>query len=261
MPSTIAQQGTVYLVGAGPGDPELLTLRAARLLATADVVFYDDLVPDAVLALCGPQVEQVSVGKRCGNARITQSGIHALLIEAARADRSVVRLKSGDPLIFGRAAEELDALATARIPVEIVPGVTALFAAGAALHLPLTDRRTASKLILLAGRHAADKTDAGSLWQGSLPVDATLAIYMPGRDLHRLAHDLLAAGLDLATPCAAISKAATPQQHVEAARLRDFANLVPGPAPLLVVVGPAVEAMLIAFSREALPNIPANPLP
>ncbi len=253
MPGTIAQQGTVYLVGAGPGDPELLTLRAARLLASADIVFYDDLVPDAVLALCGPQAEQVSVGKRCGNARITQSGIHALLIHAARANRSVVRLKSGDPLIFGRAAEELAALAEANIPVQIVPGVTALFAAGAALHLPLTDRRSASKLILMAGRHAADKTDAGPLWQGTIPPDATLAIYMPGRDLHRLAQDLLTAGIPPETPCVAISKAATPQQHVATARLRDFADLVPGPAPLLVVVGPAIEAALHACATENLP--------
>ena len=243
MPSTVAEQGTVYLVGAGPGDPELLTLRAARLLATADVVFYDDLVPDAVLALCGAQAAQVSVGKRCGNARITQAGIHTLLIEAAQARRSVVRLKSGDPLIFGRAAEELAALAEAKIPVQIVPGVTALFAAGAALQLPLTDRRSASKLVLLAGQHAANKTDAGPLWQGTLPADATLAVYMPGRDLQRLAQDLLACGVAPQTPCAAISNAATPQQQVGTALLRDFGALVPGPAPLLVVVGPAVSAL------------------
>ncbi len=252
MPSTVAQQGTVYLVGAGPGDPELLTVRAANLLATADIVFYDDLVSDAILALCGVQTERVSVGKRCGHARITQAGIHTLLLEAARAQRSVVRLKSGDPLIFGRAAEELVALAAAGVPVVIVPGVTALFAAGAALQLPLTDRRTASKLILMTGRHAADKTDAGPLWQGTLPADATLAVYMPGRNLERLAKDLMAAGLDAATPCVAISHAATPHQQVAAARLGDFERLVPGPAPLLLVVGPAVEAALRACTGEAL---------
>lgn len=244
LPSTIAQQGTVYLVGAGPGDPELLTLRAASLLATADVVFYDDLVPDAVLELCGVHTERVSVGKRCGNARITQAGIHVLLVEAAQAGRSVVRLKSGDPLIFGRAAEELAALAQAEIPVQIVPGVTALFAAAAALHLPLTDRRSASKLILMAGRHAADKSEAGPLWTGAVPPDATLAIYMPGRDLQRLAQDLLSIGIDPATPCAAISQAATPEQSVAAARLHQFGQLAPGPAPLLVVVGAAVETVL-----------------
>ena len=247
MQRTIAQPGTVYLVGAGPGDPELLTMRAAHLLGTADVVFFDDLVPDAVLLLCGENTEQISVGKRCGNARITQAGIHLLLIEAAQQHRSVVRLKSGDPLIFGRAAEELTALAAAGIRVEIVPGVTALFAAGAALQLPLTDRRTASKLILLAGRHAAEKAEAGSIWQGTLPPDATVAIYMPGRHLQSLAQDLLAAGMPPETPCAAISKAATLQQQVATARLGSLAHLVPGPAPLLVVVGPAIEAAIHAY--------------
>ena len=120
------------------------------------------------------------MGKRCGSARsITQSGIHALMIEAAHSQRSVVRLKSGDPLIFGRAAEELAALAAAGVPVHIVPGVTALFAAGAALQLPLTDRRNASRLILLAGHHAADKPEGGELWPGTLPADSTVAVYMP----------------------------------------------------------------------------------
>ncbi len=249
-PRTIAEQGTVYLVGAGPGDPELLTLRAASLLSTADVVFYDDLVPDAVLELCGDATERVSVGKRCGSARITQSGIHALMIEAAHSQRSVVRLKSGDPLIFGRAAEELAALAAAGVPVHIVPGVTALFAAGAALQLPLTDRRNASRLILLAGHHAADKPEGGELWPGTLPADSTVAVYMPGRDLARLAQDLLSAGMPAESPCAAISKAATPQQQVAVSRLRALAELHAGPAPLLVVVGPAVQAALDSVAFE-----------
>ncbi len=234
----------MYLVGAGPGDPELLTLRAARLLATTDVVFYDDLVPDAVLEVCGACTERVSVGKRCGSARITQAGIHVLMVEAAKTGRSVVRLKSGDPLIFGRAAEELAALAAAHVPVEIVPGVTALFAAGAALHLPLTDRRSSSRLILLAGHHAADKPDAGALWPGTLPVASTVAVYMPGRDLGRLAQDLLAAGMLADSPCLAISKAATPEQQVATTRLHGLADLHAGPAPLLVIAGPAVEAVL-----------------
>ena len=241
---TFAKPGTVYLVGAGPGDPELLTIRAARLLASSDVVFYDDLVPAALLELCGDATEQVSVGKRCGNARITQSGIHNLMIEAAHAGRSVVRLKSGDPLIFGRAAEELAALALARISVEIVPGITALSAAGAALQLPLTDRRTTSRLILLAGHHSADKTDTGPLWPGTLPDDATVAIYMPGRDLARLAQALLAAGLPTQTACVAISRAATPYQQVAGSRLHTLAGLHAGPAPLLVIAGPAIEPAL-----------------
>ena len=177
-----ARKGTVYLVGAGPGDPELLTVRAARLLREADVVLFDDLVPAAVLDLCGPQTLRTSVGKRCGRARTTQAEIHTVTIDYARSGKSVVRLKSGDPLVFGRAAEELEALRQAGIPVEIVPGISAVFAAGAELQLPLTDRRSASKLILIAGQHAAEKTALVPIWSGPLPHDATLAIYMPGRD-------------------------------------------------------------------------------
>jgi uroporphyrin-III C-methyltransferase len=132
---TRAQSGVVYLVGAGPGDPELLTLRAVRLLESADVVLHDDLVPDELLALVHRHALVTSVGKRCGRPRITQAGIHKLMIESARARQSVVRLKSGDPLVFGRAGEEIAALRAAGIAFEVVPGVTAAFAAGAALSL------------------------------------------------------------------------------------------------------------------------------
>src|ERR1700684_4065145 len=143
-----AQPGVVYLVGAGPGDPELLTLRALRLLQTADVILPDDLVSDEVLALASPSALVVPVGKRCGQPRITQAGIHALMLEHAGQGRSVLRLKSGDPLIFGRASEEIAALREAAIPFEIVPGITAAFAVAATLQTPLTDRTAASKLIL-----------------------------------------------------------------------------------------------------------------
>jgi uroporphyrin-III C-methyltransferase len=140
---TRAVAGTVYLVGAGPGDPELLTLRALGLLESADVVLHDDLVPEEVLALVHRHALVTSVGKRCGRPRITQTGIHALMVESARAGQSVVRLKSGDPLVFGRAGEEIAALRAAGIEFEVVPGVTAAFAAGAAFQFPLTDRKSA----------------------------------------------------------------------------------------------------------------------
>ena len=144
---TQAEKGKVYLVGAGPGDPELLTVRALRLLQTADVVFHDDLVPNEVLALVHDRALVTSVGKRCGHPRITQAGIHALLIESSRAGQSVVRLKQGDPLVFGRAGEEIAALSQAGLPFEIMPGITAAFAVAASLKTPLTDRSAASKLI------------------------------------------------------------------------------------------------------------------
>ena len=241
---TKAVKGTVYLVGAGPGDPELLTLRALRLLESADVVFHDDLVPDEVLALVHRHALITSVGKRCGRPRITQAGIHELMIDAARAGQSVVRLKSGDPLVFGRAGEEIAALRSAQIPFEVVPGVTAAFAAGAALSLPLTDRKSASKLIFCTGHHAADKTDATPIWAGQVPEDATLVIYMPGRDTARIAGELASAGVASDMPCCAISQAATSQQSHAACRLSEFGELPCGPAPLLLLIGRAMESLL-----------------
>ncbi len=241
--SALAVKGTVYLVGAGPGDPELLTVRALRLLQSADVILHDDLVPDAVLALIHDHALVTSVGKRCGRPRITQQGIHRLMVESARAGQSVVRLKSGDPLVFGRAGEELAALRAAGVPVEIVPGVTAAFAAGAALQLPLTDRASASKLIFCTGHHAAGAEDK-PIWEGKLPDDATLVIYMPGRDTDRLARELRAAGMAGDVACCAVSHAATDRQTHVACRLDGLPELVCGPAPVLMLVGRAVEAMI-----------------
>jgi uroporphyrin-III C-methyltransferase len=241
---TQAEKGKVYLVGAGPGDPELLTLKALRLLESADIVLHDDLVPDAVLALAHRHALVTSVGKRCGRPRITQAGIHALMIDSARAGQSVVRLKSGDPMVFGRAAEEIAALRGAGVEFEVVAGVTAAFAAGAALALPLTDRRSASKLIFATGHHAADKRDAAPIWSGRLPEDATLVVYMPGRDTARIARELAEAGVAADVPCCAVSKAATPEQSHAACRLAEFGELPCGSAPLLLLIGRAMEPLL-----------------
>ena len=246
-----AEKGTVYLVGAGPGDPGLLTVRALRLLEQADIIFHDDLVPDAILALANSRALVTSVGKRCGRPRITQQGIHSLMIESARAGQSVVRLKSGDPLVFGRASEEIAALRSAKIPFVIVPGCeSAALAAGAALELPLTDRKSASKLIFCTGHHAADKSEDIPLWTGPLPEDATLVVYMPGRDTSRLAHDLRAAGVAENTPCCAISHAAKPQQSHAACRLEAFGELECGPAPLLLLIGRAMEPLMEAEAQH-----------
>ena len=242
---TNAVQGTVYLVGAGPGDPELLTLRAVRLLESADVVLHDDLVPDEVLALVHRHALVTSVGKRCGRPRITQAGIHALMVESAKAGQSVVRLKSGDPLVFGRAGEEIAALRAAGIPFEVVPGVTAAFAAGAALQLPLTDRTSASKLIFCTGHHAKGK-DETPIWSGPLPEDATLVVYMPGRDTARLARELAAAGVAADMPCCAISHAATARQSHAASTLEELPAIACGPAPLLLLIGRAMASLLVS---------------
>ncbi len=239
-----ALSGMVYLVGAGPGDPELLTVRALRLLSSADLVLHDDLVPDEVVSLAGAGAEVVSVGKRCGQARITQAGIHELMIAAALGGRSVVRLKSGDPMIFGRAGEEIEALRRAGVPFAVVPGVTAAMAAGASLALPLTDRSSASKLVLITGHHALGKDADKAIWEGALPSDATLAVYMPGRDLEGLGRELIAAGIGADVPVAVVSNAATERQTYAAGRLVDLGGLVCGPAPLLVLAGWAVERLL-----------------
>ncbi len=234
-----AQPGTVYLVGAGPGAADLLTLRAHALLQTADVILPDDLVSDEVLALASPTAEIIPVGKRCGQPRITQAGIHQLMLHHAGLRRSVLRLKSGDPLVFGRAHEEIAALREAGIRFEIVPGITAAFAVAAALATPLTDRETASKLIFATAHHAAGKLAAVS-WEGSFPPDATLVIYMPGRDFAALSASLTASGIPPATPVAAVSRASTPQQRVVSTTLAGLAESGPGPAPLLLLIGDAI---------------------
>jgi uroporphyrin-III C-methyltransferase len=235
----IPTPGHVYLVGAGPGDPELLTLRAARLLATAQVILPDDLVSDAVLALANPAALIIPVGKRCGQPRITQAGIHALMLEHAHAGRSVVRLKSGDPLVFGRANEEIETLRNAQIPFEIVPGISTVFAVAAGLKTPLTDRNSASKLILATAHHATGKPTVA--WQGAFPPQSTLVLYMPGRDFAALTQSLLDAGIPPETPVAAVSKASTPQEQVTSTTLAGLPRAEPGPAPLLLLIGHAIR--------------------
>jgi uroporphyrin-III C-methyltransferase len=236
-----AQPGTVYLAGAGPGDPNLLTVRVARLLETADVILPDDLVSEEILSLAHDRAEITPVGKRCGQPRITQAEIHVLMLEAARAGRSVLRLKSGDPLIFGRAGEEIAALRGANVPFEIVPGITTAFAAAARLKTPLTDRSAASKLVLATAHHAAGKLELTPKWTGAFPEDATLVIYMPGRKFRSLADDLISSGIDAATPCVAISKATTREEQVYATTLAKLGDEDVGPAPVILLIGHAIQ--------------------
>lgn len=236
MTTPVSPGGTVYLVGAGPGDPELLTLKAARLLRSCEVVLHDDLVPPAVLALANPRAWIINVGKRCGRARVTQDEINFLMVERARKGQTVVRLKSGDPLVFGRAAEEMDALRAAGVKFEVVPGITAAFAAAATLQCSLTDRRAASGILFSTGQHAAGKEEVapGTSAAGG---ETTRVVYMPGRDLAPLAAQLTEAGLPDALPCIVISRAAQPDQQVQCTTLRDLSETEPGPAPVLVLSG------------------------
>lgn len=221
--------GKVYLVGAGPGDPELLTVKAVRLLASAEIVLHDDLVPAAVLELANPRALTVNVGKRCGAKKITQAEINQLMIEKARQGVSIVRLKSGDPLVFGRAAEEMDALREAGIPYEVVPGITAAFAAAASLQCSLTDRRASSSIVFSSGHHASESP--------SVTSEPTRIVYMPGRDFSGLAAEWTAAGLPADFPCIAISRAAQPDQQVMVTTLGALASTEPGPAPVLLLAG------------------------
>src|ERR1700743_991760 len=170
-----AEKGKVYLVGAGPGDPDLLPVPAAALIQSADFVFHDDLVAPASLDLAHADATIQNVGKRCGSKSVTQDDINELLIHNARAGHCVVRLKAGDPMLFGRAGEERDALQAPSIAFEVVPGVTAGFAAASALQVSLSDRRFASKVIFLTGHRATEEEP----WWGNLPSDASLVIYVP----------------------------------------------------------------------------------
>jgi uroporphyrin-III C-methyltransferase len=251
-----AEPGKVYLVGAGPGDPDLLTLKAVRLLAEAGVVLHDDLVPQSILDLAGKQALIISVGKRCGRKKITQAAIHDLMITSARRGLAVIRLKSGDPMIFGRAAEEIDALREAGVPFEVVPGVTAASSAAAFLEASLTDRRVSSRLIVLSGHHAARTIPEPELWSGTLPTDATLAIYMPGQNLSQVAASLLRSGLSGAMPCVAVTDASRPEATYTASQLSGLPHLPTSFAPTLLLVGHAFEAVLTrGMEPESLEHV------
>ena len=226
-------RGRVALVGAGPGDPDLLTVKALRQIQSADVILHDDLVPRTILQLAPPHAVVVNVGKRCGTKIITQEEINALMISHARAHRSVVRLKSGDPLIFGRAAEEMAALRQAGIEFQIVPGITSAFAAAAAVGCSLTDRNSASNVTFSTGHHAQSHNHA------PLPEieDTTRVVYMPGRNLTLLAEEWLQQGLPPDFPCAVVSHAGQPGQQVAYTTLGELGSLPPIPAPSLLIAG------------------------
>jgi uroporphyrin-III C-methyltransferase/precorrin-2 dehydrogenase/sirohydrochlorin ferrochelatase len=242
-----AEAGHVYLVGAGPGDPELLTVKALRLIESAEVILHDDLVPSAILELSPSHAMVVNVGKRCGTKTITQEEINALMIDHTRDNKSVVRLKSGDPLIFGRAAEEMAALAEAEISFEIVPGITAAFAAAAAVGFSLTSRHAASNVIFSTGHHASSHNHS------PLPEieDATRVVYMPGRDLHLLAQEWLQQGLPPDFPCAVVSRAAQPGQQIRCTTLAALGDAAPTHAPSLLIAGWAVREIAAADQPAA----------
>jgi uroporphyrin-III C-methyltransferase len=237
-------KGKVYLVGAGPGDPELLTLKALRLLRTAEVVLHDDLVAPEILQLIPSSAQIHNVGKRCGKKRILQGEINHLMVALAASGLRVVRLKGGDPLIFGRAGEEIETLRRNNIPFEIVPGVTSAMGAAAAAQIPLTHRRASSALVLITAHNASEKDAAGkdaSDWSKFVASGATLVIYMPGQNYSDIAKRLTAAGLAGETPCAVISRATTRHQRTHRTTVLDLHRAPQLAAPTLLVVGEVVR--------------------
>ena len=232
-------KGKVYLVGAGPGDPELLTLKALRVLQTADAVLHDDLVAPEILKLIPATAQVHNVGKRCGKKKILQEEINFLMVALAESGLRVVRLKSGDPLIFGRAGEEIEALRRADIAFEIVPGVTSAMGAAAAAQIPLTHRHASSALVFLTA-HQASGSEAAN-WTKLAGSGATLVIYMPGQNYSEVAARLRGAGLAPETPCAVISRATTPQQQTHRSTIAELSRSPKLAAPTLLVVGEVVR--------------------
>jgi uroporphyrin-III C-methyltransferase len=244
------KQGKVFLVGAGPGDPELLTLKAAKLLRAADVVLHDELVSQEILALIPNRARVLNVGKRCGKLSSSQDEINRLLRENALLGLNVVRLKGGDPLVFGRGGEELEYLRRANISTEVVPGVTAALGAAAAIQVPLTHREVASSLILLTGT----SKDAGHTdhWPEKFPPKATIIIYMPGHDFARLTNRLLSRGLERGSPCAIVSGVSTGAEQVYVTTVENLHTSTPLAAPKLLIIGEVVKLREVRFLSEQL---------
>jgi len=242
-------KGKVYLIGAGPGDPELLTVKALRLLRTAQAVLHDDLVAPEILRLIPSTAQVYSVGKRCGKKRILQEEINFLMVALADSGLRVVRLKSGDPLVFGRAGEEIEALRRAGIEFEIVPGVTSALGAAAAAQIPLTHRRASSALVFLTAHQAEGSGSAN--WSKLAGSGATVVIYMPGHDYSAIAAKLRAAGLAPETPCAVISQATTQSQQTHRTTVAELARTPQLRAPALLMVGEVVRfAAASSLMRE-----------
>jgi uroporphyrin-III C-methyltransferase len=239
--------GFVHLVGAGPGDPELITLKGARLLGAAEVVVYDRLVGPSLLELAPPAAELVFAGKRRDNHVMRQAEINRLLVERAWAGRRVVRLKGGDPSIFGRVGEELEALVAAGVPFEVVPGVTAASGCAAGAAIPLTHRDHAQTLILATGHAKDGEPDLD--WEALCRPRQTLVFYMGHNMLPALCARLVGHGLAASTPAAMVENGTLPGQRVIRGTLADLPGLVEAgrlEGPALLVIGEVVGALAAA---------------
>lgn len=250
--------GSVTLVGAGPGDPGLLTLHALRALEAAEVVLYDRLVGEGVLALANPQALMLEVGKSAGNHSMPQEDIHALMLRHARGGMRVVRLKGGDPFVFGRGGEELEFLRAHGIAYQVVPGITAAVACAAYAGIPLTHRDHAQSLRLMTA-HCRDSVDTLD-WDALAREHQTLAVYMGVAGLERLQQRLLQAGRAPSTPFALVENGSRPQQRVVTGTLGDLPQTARAHAvasPALLILG---EVAALAGQLHWFGDAPLGPL-
>jgi len=248
--------GKVYLVGAGPGDPELLTVKAARILADADVVLYDALVSKEVLALASRDAQLIDVGKRAGKKLLTQEEINSLLVNYAGESKVVVRLKGGDPLLFGRAGEEIESLRKAKVDFEIVPGITAAVGAAAAAKISLTDRRVASQVLFttFSRGETGHFLDGGLNW-AAVTQETTIAIYMPGTHYGKVADRLVENGLSPETPCVVVSQATRTEQQVVWTNIAALGSEVQLPAPSILLVGRVATQSIAEWGARINPEL------
>ncbi|MCC7047967.1 MAG: uroporphyrinogen-III C-methyltransferase [Alphaproteobacteria bacterium] len=247
------RRGEIALVGAGPGDPDLLTVKARRLIDAAEIVLHDELVSAAILDLVPVDAERVDVGKTRGNHRLTQDSINQRLVDAARRGKRVVRLKGGDPALFARAGEEIDFLRRHGYEPAIVPGVTAALGCAAALGMPLTDRRVASAVTVVAGQ-GRDGEPAPD-WRRLAGARRTIVVYMGRAVAAEIAAGLIDGGMDPRTPVAVIENGTRPEQRVSTGGLGELSALAArhaSGAPTLIVIGDVVR-----LARDWAPAEPA----
>nr|GEU71702.1 siroheme synthase-like [Tanacetum cinerariifolium] len=235
--------GNVYLVGTGPGDPDLLTLKALKVIKKADLVLYDRLVSNDVLDLVGPDAKLLYVGKTAGYHSRTQEEIHELLLSFAEVGANVVRLKGGDPLVFGRGGEEMDFLQQKGIQVKVIPGITAASGIAAELGVPLTHRGVANSVRFLTGHSRKGGADPLFVAENAADPDSTLVVYMGLSTLPSLVLKLIQHGLPPDTPAAAVERGTTPQQRIVLAELKDLADKITSEefvSPTLIFIGKVV---------------------
>ena len=256
--------GKVYIVGAGPGDPELLTLKALRIIRMADVILYDELIGELKELIRETKAELVDVGKRAGRHKMRQEEINELMVRLAREGKVVVRLKGGDPFVFGRGGEEAEYLAKHRIPFEVVPGITSAIAVPACAGIPVTHRAFDPAVVFITGREARERLN----WEALAKLNATIVILMGVSTLRRNVERLLRYGKDPKTPVAIIERGCTSEQRVITGTLENIADLAEREnvkAPAIIVIGDVVRLrdVLSSISPEEGTSLsrPASPSP